>query len=104
MVPEIPIIVRDELEKAYAAVMSFPEGIRVLRHILEITGYSSDEIKTYDPSTSELNANATIYNLSKRDVWLEVKKFITPKQQCVLEETPIINIEYTEESEDYYDA
>lgn len=91
-----PLTLRDELEKAYAAVMSFPEGLTVLRHILGVTGYA-DILKTYDPQTSELNVNATLYNLSKRDVWIQIKEYLTPKQQCILEEEPLVKIIQTDD-------
>lgn len=85
--------IREVLEKAYSAVLSFPEGLTVLRHILELTGYTTDDIKRYDPKTSELNIHASLYNLAQRDLWIEIKKYITPKQQCVLEEEPFITIQ-----------
>ena len=95
------LTIRDELERAYSAVISSREGVIVLKHIMEVTGFNH-ELKTYNPATSELNIHATLYNLSKRDVWIRVKDFLTPKQQSFLEEESFIKVELenTDNSED----
>lgn len=72
-----------ELYKAFETVMSFPEGQTVLRHILELTEYHSD-LKRLSP-TGELNADATIYNLGRRDVWIGIRPYLTSEQQIALE-------------------
>lgn len=77
----------EALEKAYYSVLKFPEGIIVMKHILELTGYNAKDLMTFNPATSELNIHATVYNLSKRDVWVKIKEFLTPEQQAFIEQT-----------------
>jgi hypothetical protein len=79
----------ETLEKAYFSILKFPEGVLIMKHILDITGYNAPDLMTYNPATSELNINASIYNLSKRDVWVKIKEFLTPEQQAYIEKTEI---------------
>jgi len=74
----------DRLRKAYDTVMSFPEGRRVLRHILDECGYAAP-LMMLDPVSFEVNQIGSIVNLAKRDIWMEIRKYITPEQQYQLE-------------------
>lgn len=68
-----------QLAQAWDRVANTPDGLQVLQHILKMTGYQ-DKLMTFNPATSELNTQATIYNLSKRDVWTGIQKMLTPAQ------------------------
>lgn len=68
---------REKLRKAFEAVAEWPDGLTVLRHIYALSGYGLD-VKRFDPNTNEILPNATLYNLSKRDVWLKVKPLLPP--------------------------
>lgn len=63
----------EALNQAFRLVASTPEGVEVLRHVLWLTGFASPLI-TYSRESLELNGMASIYNVSKRDVWMEIRK------------------------------
>ena len=63
----------NSLAQAYKMVASTREGVEVLRHIMQLSGYKSP-IVTFSRESLEVNPFASIYNASKRDVWLEVSR------------------------------
>ena len=77
-------IEKQRLEQAFKVVADIEAGRQVLRYVMELTGYQ-EKLMTYNPGTSELNPQATLYNFSKRDMWLELREFITPRQRCLIE-------------------
>ena len=54
------------------------EGILVLRHIMQICGFQKTSI-VGDPTTGDLQSRGTFYNEARRNVYLELRKFIKPK-------------------------
>lgn len=74
---------KEKLERAFEVIMAHAEGVEVLRHIMELSGYQK-ELMTYN-NQFELNTNATIYNLSKRDIWIEIRKLLSAKNLSEIE-------------------
>lgn len=72
------------MQRATSVLMSMREGRLVLRELLRVTGYHS-KITHQDPATGEINSMATMYNLSRRDVWQFLRQFMTPEQEALLE-------------------
>lgn len=75
---------KQALEQAYDVVASFDAGREVLRHIMLVSGYQ-DHLKTVSPATGELNIHATTYNLSKRDVWVDIRPFLSAHNRREIE-------------------
>jgi len=73
----------DKLRLAYQDVTAKAPGIEVLRHIFAITGFQDRLVRTN--SESEINVNATIYNLAQRDLWLQVRQYLSPTQIRAIE-------------------
>ncbi|MDE2099358.1 MAG: hypothetical protein KGL39_19045 [Patescibacteria group bacterium] len=71
-------------KRAYDAVASTSDGILVLRHIYEETGYA-DRLTTLNQHTLEVNTHATLYNFARRDFWLDVVRYLTPQQRAAIE-------------------
>lgn len=63
----------ERLTAAYRMMAASPHGAAVFRHILWLCGFHSP-IVTFSRDTFELNEKASIYNASKRDIWLEIRK------------------------------
>lgn len=82
----------EQLKKAYDTVMSFPEGMRVLRHILTLSGYN-DPLMHIDPQSMEVNKIGTITNVAKRDMWFEIRKYLRPEHQLRLEQFELVDSE-----------
>lgn len=69
---------QEKLDREFRAVMSFPEGRSVLRHILGLCRYNS-------PLSRLDNVNATLYNVAQRDLWLQIRERIDPKERALIE-------------------
>ena len=75
---------KDDIAKLFERVASTADGVRLLRHILSLTNYDKP-IMRYDAASGELNNGATIYNLSKRDVWLAIRQHLSPQSLAIIE-------------------
>jgi hypothetical protein len=75
-----------ELKAAYETVAASEAGRKVLKHIMNITGYHA-YLVTVDPNSFEINMNATLRNASMRDVWLEIRKYLLPEMRSKIEES-----------------
>lgn len=64
------------LEEAFKQVAATEAGRAVLSHLLTITGYAQPII-TYDPATRETNPITTVYHTGRRDVWLDVRRYLS---------------------------
>lgn len=73
-----------ELKRAFSLVASTEEGRIVLQHICAVTGYGG-RLYTYDPQTFEVNTQASMHNLARRTVWIDIQKELTPNQRRVIE-------------------
>ncbi|HEY9791440.1 MAG TPA: hypothetical protein V6D22_13635 [Candidatus Obscuribacterales bacterium] len=74
----------EDVLRAFDSVANTPDGEIVLRAIFELSRYDKG-VMTYDANTSDLNVNATIYNLSKRDVWLKFRQYLTAEKRALIE-------------------
>lgn len=72
------------IAEAFARVASTPDGLDVLKVIFAYTGYSAPSLRM-NPESGEINEKAMLYNISKRDVWIEVRKHIPPHQLAEIE-------------------
>ena len=64
----------EQLRDAYSAMAEFPEGREVLRHIFKLCGYSAPLLRV--ANTGEVNVQASMYNLARRDVWLDIRQYL----------------------------
>jgi hypothetical protein len=80
----------EKLQKAFHNVANTEDGLLVLRVIFEQTGYDAD-VRVFDRQTGDIAPLATNYNLSKRDVWMAIKKLLKP--------SAIIKIEHYQEND-----
>lgn len=62
------------LQDAYAAMVEFPEGREVLRHIFNLCGYDKPLLTVN--SGGEVNMQASMYNLARRDIWLDIRQHL----------------------------
>ncbi len=72
---KISLVEAAKLSHAFRLVANSAEGIHVFRHILWLTGFHAPLV-TFSAQTGEVNAAASNYNVSKRDVWLEIRKHL----------------------------
>lgn len=75
---------RKELARAFGAVLSTEDGITVFKQLFNACGYAERMIRI-NPMTAEINPISTQYNLSKRDVWLDLRKHIAPQYLALIE-------------------
>lgn len=73
----------DRIRLAYQAVTASADGIKVLQHFLSLTGYQERLVRTN--SESEVNIHATVYNLAQRDMWMQVRKYLSATQLRAIE-------------------
>lgn len=73
----------EELDRAYRAVCSFPEGVQVLRHICELTGYR--KALTSVNQQGEINVQASLNNLAKRDLWQVIQMYLDDESKVKIE-------------------
>jgi hypothetical protein len=73
-----------EIEEAFKEVSSTPEGQTVLRFFMETLGWK-EPMLAINPKTQEIIELSTIYNVSKRDVWMTVRELIPVKQLNAIE-------------------
>lgn len=73
-----------DLQRAYELVANTPEGLEVLRDIFEWSLYDRDTLAV-NHNTGEINALSTIYNKSKRDLWLRVRRNLSARVRALIE-------------------
>lgn len=81
-----------------ARVLNTAEGIAVFRRIKDLCGYQ-------DPSVcmngqGSLDPYMTNYNEARRDIWLELRKFISRENLILIELPPVAQAEGETESAD----
>lgn len=92
----------EQMQKAFETVMAFPEGERVLRHILYLSGYN-EALMMLDPVSFEVNQLGTVVNVAKRDMWLEIRKYLKPEHLLRLEQPQLETVPETPIEEDNKD-
>lgn len=73
-----------DMRAAFRAVMAFPEGRNVLRYLLAQTGFN-EYVLNFNAATMEINVNTMIYNAARRDLWIDIRRMLTPDDINVLE-------------------
>ena len=73
-----------ELRNAFIIVCTKAEGILVMRHLMQTCGYEKSDT-TMDPATGEINPLASIYNQSRRNVYVELRRLIPVKFRTKIE-------------------
>jgi hypothetical protein len=66
-----------ELQLAFRRLAKTPDGILVLRWLMELLGWKAPML-AMKPSTNEIVESSTIYNVSKRDVWITIRQMLPP--------------------------
>ncbi len=77
-----------QMKKVVAVASSNAEGIILLRHIMDLCGFTKFSV-TMNPQTQEVNDKATLYNEARRNVWLEIRNLIpvTARKKIEYEKT-----------------
>ncbi len=69
----------EEVRKKYAIdfadICAKAEGRNVLRYIMNQCGYQKPSV-VVDPTTGEINDRSTLYNEARRNLYLDLRKFI----------------------------
>lgn len=73
-----------DLERAFKDVAATEEGRMVLFHLMTLCGYKEPSM-VLNPVTNEILTNTSMWNESKRGVWLDIRKKIPPKSLNVIE-------------------
>lgn len=68
----------DRLRKDFDAVAATEEGMNVFNYLLNSLGFHKNTV-TMDPQTGEVNKDASVYLEARRSVYVEIRKYISPK-------------------------
>lgn len=63
------------LKRAFTNVTSDPDGLIVMRYIMDESGWLGNLI-VGDPTTGDIHDNATLYNNARRLLYKQLRKFI----------------------------
>ncbi len=69
---------RKLLKRDYAIVAASPEGLNVMKHIFNLSGYSKNLI-VGNPSSGDILSKGTFYNIVRRATWVELRQLIPVK-------------------------
>jgi hypothetical protein len=64
-----------ELRAAARRIARTPDGQLFLRWLMDVLGWKAPML-ALKPGTQEIVENSTIYNVSKRDVWFQVRALL----------------------------
>lgn len=73
-----------KLQDAFSEVLSTDAGLKAFKKVFDLCGYDA-HLMRFNPSSGEINSAATNYNLSKRDVWLDLRTHIAPHHLSLIE-------------------
>jgi len=74
----------EELGKAFDLVASTREGQAVLNYIYAISGYGDPSLVRLD-GHGKVDPEGSLYNLSKRDLWVHIRGQINPELLPLIE-------------------
>lgn len=74
---EIAKKVKLELRANFDAVAKTPEGKKVLRWIMDYSGYGKTSM-IMNPTTCEINAVGVVYNEARKDVYYAIRRLLSP--------------------------
>lgn len=63
------------LTRAMNMTFSSSEGHEVLRWLMSCCGYQKRSV-VYDPQTQEVSMQSTVYNEGRRDLYVDLRKFL----------------------------
>ncbi len=63
------------LKRDIAIAMASPEGLNLMRWIFGLTGYSK-KIIVGNPQTGDIHDRGTLYNATRRQLWLEIRQLV----------------------------
>lgn len=63
------------LKRAFTHVANNPDGIIVLRHIMEQSGWDTDLV-VGDPTTGDIHDRGTLFNVARRITYRHIRKLI----------------------------
>jgi hypothetical protein len=68
----------DKLTLDFNTVAATPEGIDVFKYIMDRCNYQKNTI-VFNSQTGEVNKEASVYLEARRSVYLEIRKYISPR-------------------------
>ncbi len=63
------------LRRDFEIVAASPEGLNVMKYIFNLSGYAKVCI-VGDPSTGDIHDRGTLYNETRRSIWLEIRQLL----------------------------
>ncbi len=63
------------LKRDIAIATASPEGLNLMKWVFGLSGYSKTTI-IGNPQTLDINLAGTLYNATRRAIWLEIRKMI----------------------------
>lgn len=73
------------LEKQMATVSSTEEGLAVLKHIMDLTGYKRRAL-SINSENGEVNLVASALNEARRGLWIDIKRLIPIDKLVLIEQ------------------
>lgn len=73
-----------ELRQAFARLAKTEDGIKVMRHIMAECGFKESSM-VMNAATHEILPMSSLWNESKRGVWIDIRKMIPHKQLNIIE-------------------
>lgn len=80
---EIPQLDK-ELRQAFARLTKTEDGVKVMRHIMTECGFKESSM-VMNATTNEILPMSSLWNESKRGVWIDVRRMIPHKQLNLIE-------------------
>lgn len=68
----------EKLREAFNTVAAIPEGTILFRYLLSECGFFRPSVLV-DPKTMNINIDGTVYNEARRNLYLDVRKYLTIK-------------------------
>ena len=72
------------LKRAFTHTANDPDGIIVLRHIMEQSGWDSDLI-VGDPTTGDIHNKGTLFNVARRSMYKQLRRLIPVRALKIIE-------------------
>lgn len=72
------LVEQAQLVRCLNATFKTAEGIRALRHLMNLCGYQRVSV-VGNPQTGDVHDRGTLYNEARRNVYLEIRKLIHPE-------------------------
>lgn len=73
------------MRKAFDEVCATDAGLIVLKKVFELSGYDAFLMRYDSANSGEINPISSIYNLSKRELWRDLRTHIAPQHLSLIE-------------------